>query len=68
MSPEPPKTKEEQQLHDAAARAFAHHASDAKAPGGRARSLFARRIEPWLVASAALLFVAWALFRVFVSR
>ena len=59
---------DEKRLHDAAARAFAHHATDAKAPGGRARSVWTRRIEPWLVACAALLFVAWALAQVFLSR
>jgi hypothetical protein len=60
------KTDEkEQAVHDAAARAFAHHAASAKAPGGRVRSLWARRIEPWVVAAAVLLFVAWALARVF---
>lgn len=58
----------DQELHDAAARAFTHHASVAKAPGGRVRSVWARRIEPWLVAFAVLLFVGWALARVFLSR
>lgn len=69
LPPAPPaRAAAEQQVREAAARAFAHHASGAKAPGGRARSIFARRIEPWLVAGAAVLFVAWALFRVFASR
>lgn len=59
---------DDKRILDAASRAFAHHANDAKAPGGRARSVWARKLEPWLVAGAALLFVAWALAQVFVSR
>lgn len=55
-------------IHDAAARAFAQHATDAKSPSGRARSLWSRRVEPWLVAGTALLFVAWALAQVLMSR
>ena len=59
--------QDEQRVREAAARAFAHHATDARAPGGRSRS-WARRVEPWLLAAAALGFVGWALLHVFGSR
>ena len=68
MSGEQKTSEREQAVHDAAARAFQHHAASAKAPGGRVRSLWVRRIEPWLVAGAVVLFVAWALARAFLSR
>ena len=58
----------EKQIHDAAAQAFAAAAAEAKQPGGKIRSVWRRRIEPWLIAIAALLFVAWAIARVFLSR
>ncbi|MBL8951068.1 MAG: hypothetical protein JNK82_09845 [Myxococcaceae bacterium] len=58
----------DQKVHDAAAKAFAHHAAEARARGGRTRSLWARRIEPWVLAIAVAAFMGWALVRVFVSR
>jgi len=61
-------TPEEQKLRDAAARAFTHHAAEAKAPGGRVRSVWVRHVEPWALAIAVALFLGWALVRVFVSR
>ncbi|MBK7860579.1 MAG: hypothetical protein IPJ65_18670 [Archangiaceae bacterium] len=66
--PEPPSAPDQRAVHDAAARAFAAAAAEAREPGGRAKSLWRRRIEPWLVALAAVGFIAWAVFRVFVSR
>jgi len=55
----------EKKIHDTAARAFAAAAADAKKPLGHARSIWRRRVEPWLISAAALGFVAWALWRVF---
>jgi hypothetical protein len=68
--PKPPAAPEAHALkvRESAALAFAQAAAEAKAPGGRARSIWRRRIEPWLVAIAAVGFVAWALARVFLSR
>jgi hypothetical protein len=71
MSDELPQTeappKPAQAMHDAAREAFVAHAQDAKAPLGRARSLFRSRVEPYLVAAAALGFAGWAVWRVFLA-
>ncbi len=61
-------SEHEDEVRKAAARAFAHHAAEAKAPGGRARSLWVRRVEPWALGLAVVIFLGWALARVFLSR
>lgn len=66
--PKPAPEAREQLLRDAAARAFAAAATEAKQPAGRARSIWRRRVEPWLLALAAIAFIGWALARVFLSR
>jgi hypothetical protein len=58
----------QRRVRDRATQVFSQAAAEATAPGGRARSLWRRRVEPGLVALAALAFVAWALARVFLSR
>ncbi len=57
--------KSEDALRDAALKAFEAHARQAQAPLGHARSVWRRRIEPWVVTAAVLFFVAWALRQVF---
>jgi hypothetical protein len=57
--------KPAQVMRDTALEAFRAHAQHAKAPLGRARSVWRARVEPWLIAAAALGFAGWAIWRVF---
>jgi hypothetical protein len=59
----PPHTS--QAIHDAAREAFRAHAQDAKAPLAKARSVWRRRFEPYVIAALVSGFAAWALWRVF---
>jgi hypothetical protein len=64
QSPVAPE-KPAQAMRDTALEAFRAHALDAKAPLGRARSVWRRRVEPYLIAAAAVGFAGWAIWRVF---
>jgi hypothetical protein len=57
--------KATQAMHDTAREAFRAHAQDARAPLAKARSVWRRRFEPYVIAALVLGFVAWAIWRVF---
>jgi hypothetical protein len=59
--------KNAEAVHQTALDAFKAHAQDARVPLARARSVFRSRIEPYLIAAAALGFAAWAIWRVFLA-
>lgn len=59
--------KAAQAVHDTALEAFRAHAQDAKAPLAKARSVWRRRFEPYVIAALVLAFVAWGIWRAFVA-